>query len=80
MKILSKTYIKYLIIISNFFLNDYLLCGNGWNKLLGIATLYTLDIPRLEFQQGRNILYPSRPTPEALPATHTRSTGSLSQV
>jgi hypothetical protein len=49
---LKQNVLKYLIIISNVVLNDYLLYGNGWNKAVGAVTRYVLDGPRLKFREG----------------------------
>lgn len=50
----KQKYLKYLIIIINntFFLNGYLLYGNGQDRAVSVATCYMLEGLRLKFRQG----------------------------
>ena len=46
----------------------------------GTATRYGLDGPEIEYRQGRDFPHPSRPGPEAHPASYTMGTGSFPGV
>ena len=50
---------------------------SGWDSVVSIATRhYWLDSPCFESRWGRNIPYPSRPTPRTIQASCTMGTGT----